>query len=468
MSGGERGIKNWQRVIASLGLTIGFALFVLPGPDNWPPHAMAALGLVAIAVGFWSTEAIPVHLTSFIFFFLAVVLAVAPASVVFSGFHSGAVWLVFAGVVIGIAVQKTGLGAQIAEAIITRFGKSYWGLIVGIGLTGFGTAFVMPSAMGRIVIMTPIIVAIADRLGYPEDSRGRAGMILSFAFCTVIPAMALLPATVPNVVFAGAVESIHGITLRYTDFMALHMTIAGSLSLVVLILLAGFLFHTPSPNKPNLSESTKTALSSQQKRLALILAITLGLWITDKFHGVAPAWVGLGAAIACLLPIMKMVPPKALAEEANYGPWFFVAGIIGLGAVVAQTGLAKILGASLINIIGIEQGADAFNFGALMLLGGTLTFALNLAGVPAVLTPLAADIVQATGWPLTAVLMSQVTSFFLIFLPYQVAPIFAGLLIGRVRMRHGIRMGLCYTAIYLFIISPLNFFWWRELGMFGS
>jgi fucose permease len=103
-----------------------------------------------------------------------------------------------------------------------------------------------------------------------------------------------------------------------------------------------------------------------------------------------------------------------------------------------------------------------------MLLGGTLTFALNLAGVPAVLTPLAADIVQATGWPLTAVLMSQVTSFFLIFLPYQVAPIFAGLLIGRVRMRHGIRMGLCYTAIYLFIISPLNFFWWRELGMFGS
>ncbi|MDA0657074.1 MAG: SLC13 family permease, partial [Proteobacteria bacterium] len=162
MSGGDRDIKNWQRVIASLGLTIGFALFVLPGPDTWPPHAMAALGLVAIAVGFWSTEAIPVHLTSFIFFFLAVVLAVAPASVVFSGFHSGAVWLVFAGVVIGIAVQKTGLGAQIAEAIITRFGKSYWGLIIGIGLTGFGTAFVMPSAMGRIVIMTPIIVAITD------------------------------------------------------------------------------------------------------------------------------------------------------------------------------------------------------------------------------------------------------------------------------------------------------------------
>ena len=164
---------------------------------------------------------------------------------------------------------------------------------------------------------------------------------------------------------------------------------------------------------------------------------------------------------------MKMVPPKALVEEANYGPWFFVAGIIGLGAVVAQTGLGKILGASLIDIIGIEQGADAFNFGALMLLGGALTFALNLAGVPAVLTPLATDIVQATGWPLTTVLMSQVTSFFLIFLPYQIAPIFTGLLIGRVRMRHGLRMGLCYTAIYLFIISPLNFFWWRGLGMFG-
>ncbi|HAA91232.1 MAG: sodium:sulfate symporter [Rhodospirillaceae bacterium] len=469
MSADKKNIKNWQRAIAGLGIAIGVLLFLLPTPDSWPPRALPALGLVAIAVGFWATETIPVHLTSFIFFFLALVLAIAPAPVVFSGFHSGAVWLVFAGVVIGIAMQQTGLGTQIAEAIITRFGRSYGGLVVGIGLTGFATAFFMPSAMGRIVIMTPIIAAIADRLGYGSESKGRAGLILAFCFCTVVPAMGLLPATVPNVVFAGAVESIHGITVRYTDFMALHLTVAGSLSLVVLLLLSWLLFREPLPDgaKP-VDETGPMALTGEQKRLAFILAITLGFWVTDKIHGVAPAWVGLGAAIACLLPIMRMVPAKALVDKANYGPWFFVAGIIGLGAVVAETGLGKVLGGLLIEVVGFAPGADAFSFGALMLLGGLIMLGLNVAGVPAVLTPLATDIMQATGWPLETVLMSQINSFFMVFIPFQVAPILTGMMIGGVAMRFGLRMCVTYSMIYLFVIAPINFLWWRSLGMFGS
>ncbi|MDB3953627.1 anion permease [Alphaproteobacteria bacterium] len=464
----RKGIGPVRCIIAGLGIAIGITFFTLPAPVGWPPQSLGGLGLVAIAVSFWATEAIPVHLTSFIFFFLALVLAIAPAPVVFSGFHSGAVWLVFAGVVIGIAIEQTGLGARIAETIISRFGSSYWGLVTGIGLTGFGTAFFMPSAMGRIVIMTPIIVAITDRLGFAPTSKGRAGMVLAFSFCTVVPAMGLLPATVPNVVFAGAVESIHGITIRYADFLSLHLTVAGSLSLITCLFLSWFLFREDLPTTA-LSDTVPptTPLTGEQKRLALILATTLGFWVTDKLHGVAPAWIGLGAAVACMVPIMRMVPPKALTEKANYGPWFFVAGIIGLGAVVAETGLGKILGAALITLVGFEPGADAFNFTALILIGGLIMCALNVAGVPAIMTPLAADIVQATGWPLETVLLSQINSFFLVFIPFQVAPIFTGMLIGGVGMRFGLKMCLTYSSIYLLIIAPLNFLWWQSLGMFG-
>ena len=462
--------RHWQRIIAGLGLLTGLILFILPAPDGWPPKALSALGLVAIAVGFWSTEAIPVHLTSFIIFFLALVLAVGPASVVFSGFHSGAVWLVFAGVVIGIAVQQTGLGARIAEAIVARFGHSYIGLILGIGLTGFGTAFLMPSAVGRIVIMTPVIAAIAERLGYAENSRGRAGMILAFCFCTVMPAMGILPATVPNVVFAGSAESIHGIVLRYTDFMTVHLSVAGLGCLTVLLFLAWFLFRETPPNGKVITEASpeRTAVSGQEIRLGLIMVLTLGLWMTDKLHGIAPAWIGLGAAITCLLPVVKLVPPRALTEKVNYGPWFYVAGIIGLGALVADTGLAKFLGAALIELVGFDSKPDVFNFGTLTLIGGLLTFALNPAGIPAVLTPMAENIAQATGWPLTTVLMTQVTSFFIVFLPYQLAPILTGILIGRVPMVYGLRMSVIFTLIYLIVIMPLNFLWWQHLGMFGS
>lgn len=467
MSAGTHRIKNWQRIIAGIGLAVGVLLFVLPAPEGWPPRALSALGLVAIAVGFWSTEALPVHITSFIIFFLALVLSIAPPSVVFSGFHSGAVWLVFAGIVIGIAVHQTGIGARIAESAISRVGHSYAGLVAGIGLAGFVSAFLMPSAMGRIVIMAPVIAAIAERLGYGENSRGRSGLILTFCFCTVFPAMGILPATVPNVVFAGAAESIHGITFRYTDFMALHLTVAGLSSLVVILGLVWLMFREAPPTPDRLAD-TPTSVSPAGKRLALILLITLGFWLTDKFHGVAPAWIGLGAAVICLLPAAKLVEASALVQKANYSPWFFVAGIIGLGAMVADTGLAKILGAELIDLVGFESKSDGVKFGALTAIGGMLTFALNPAGVPAVLSPMAGDIAQATGWPLETVLMTQVNSFFIILVPYQLAPVFAGVLLTRVPIGYCARLGFIYSMIYLFAIVPLNFLWWRHIGMFPS
>jgi hypothetical protein len=42
---------------------------------------------------------------------------IAPADVVFSGFHSTAFWLVFGGLVIGLGVKRTGLAERLARAI---------------------------------------------------------------------------------------------------------------------------------------------------------------------------------------------------------------------------------------------------------------------------------------------------------------------------------------------------------------
>jgi di/tricarboxylate transporter len=52
-----------------------------------------------------------------LFFLLATLLSIAPPSVVFSGFQSSAFWLVFGGLVIGVALDSTGLGARIATRV---------------------------------------------------------------------------------------------------------------------------------------------------------------------------------------------------------------------------------------------------------------------------------------------------------------------------------------------------------------
>jgi anion transporter len=453
------------KIVAAVLLGAGGILLFAPPLGDIEPNAVRALGLVLIAVGCWATEALPPHVTSLLFFVLALVLQVAPSNVVFAGFHAGAIWLIFGGVVLGLALHRTGLATRIAESVLRHFGASRKRLVFGVAMTAFGFAFVMPSAMSRVVLLVPVITALADRVGYLPGTRGRDGLVIVATFATVVAPMGILPATVPNIVMTGLVESIYRITLQYGPFLLLNQTVAGTLGLVAIVLLAMLAFRDKEPE--SFRPEPRKPLSRQEWLLTLILAGTLLLWATDSLHHTSPAWVALGAAVLCLLPTIALVPPKALSENVNYTPWFFVAGIIGLGAVVAHTGLAKTLGALLIQLAGLAPGHDGYNFVAMLAVGSLLSLAANPAGTSAVLTPLAGEIARATGWPLETAMMSQVLSFMFILFPYQIAPVLTAMLLGNVAYGRMLRFCAAYSAIYVTVITPLNFLWWRWLGMFG-
>jgi di/tricarboxylate transporter len=464
MMSAESPTRTIPKIVAGCAVVCGGALLLLPVFEGIPLAARHALGLVIISASLWATEVVPPHLASFLFFFLALVIAGLPAPVVFSGFHSGATWLIFGGIVLGYAINSTGLGARLAEGLISRRERGYSGLVIGIGLVAFLLSFLMPSAMGRVVLLVPIISALADKLGYGRESPGRAGLVLTMVFATALPPCAILPATVPNVILAGAAESIHHITFRYGEFLFLHMTVFGSLTLL-LVLVLGLTLFREAPSR-SLQPDSRGPLSGAEKRLVVVLALTLLFWATDTVHGIAPAWVALGAAVVCLLPVVRLVPPAAMVQHVNYGPWFFVAGIVGMGAVVSHSGLGEFLGEHMIRSVGIGPNQDAYNFFAIILTGGVMSLGVNYAGVPAILTPLMGDLAAAAGWPLETMLMNMVASFFFILLPYQIAPILTGMLLAGIPQRYGIRMCLIFTTLHLLIVSPLNFLWWRWLGMF--
>ncbi len=246
----------------------GLALLFFPALGGLGATETRALGLVLIAVGCWATEVLPPHLTSFVFFLLAVVFEVAVPGVVFSGFHSGAVWLIFSGIVLGIAIQETGLGTRLADRVLAHVGHSYARTVIGVGVAAFALSFVMPSAMSRVVMLTPILVALAGRMGYAPGSLGRDGIVLAATFSTVMAPMSILPATVPNVVMSGLIESIYGITLQYGAFLALFLPVTGLLTLASGIALALLLFRNGGPGAYEDREAAR--MSGREWRLAAI------------------------------------------------------------------------------------------------------------------------------------------------------------------------------------------------------
>lgn len=87
------------------------AVWLVGRATGAPDGLVLAAALVASTVCCWALGVLPEPATTLLFFLCAVVLHVAPASVVFSGFASTAWWLMFGGAVTGVALAPDRAGA---------------------------------------------------------------------------------------------------------------------------------------------------------------------------------------------------------------------------------------------------------------------------------------------------------------------------------------------------------------------
>lgn len=454
---------NISRTLATLAALLALVVFFLPDPAGAPAGTMRVAAIVIITIGLLATVALPEYLTVLIFFFLCLVIAIAPANVVFSGFFSGAVWLVFGGMIMGVAIEATGLANRVASYIERGFAHSYFRVIFGTVLIMFLVAFLMPSSVGRVAIMLPIVMALADRLGFGPDSNGRAGLILAVGLGTLIPTFSILPASVPNVAMAGGAEAIYGIIFSYAEYLFLHVPVIGIVSALMLPVFIVVLFPDKISAEPSPVE--KRPLGPGEGRLLVVLSIALAFWATDTLHGVSPAWVALGAGIVCALPGSGIMPPGPLMKKMDFGPFLVLSGVIGVGAVVTHTGLGATLGGWLIQTVGLEQGNGYSTFATVVGLGVVLELVTTLPGQPAIMTAFADTLAQATGWSIREVLMAQVPAWALLMFPYQAPPLVATRAISGLAVSKFLRLMIPFALFGWLVMLPLQYFWWRFMGL---
>lgn len=456
--------RSPAHLIAFLALGLGLLLLAVPAIAGVQPVVGRTFGAGLIALGLWSTAVTPAYFTSIVFMFLAVILGLAPANVVFSGFLSTAVWLVFAGLVIGVAVRKSGLGERAVRVMLRSFPLSYRGILWALVLTGVVLSFLIPSAAGRVVLLLPIVLALCDSLGFGPERPGRTGLVLAAGLGTTVPAFAILPANVPNMALMGSAESALGLRYSYGDYLLLNFPVLGLLSSLALPPMIGRLFpDTPSSRR---GEPDATPWSVPERKLIVILLIGLALWITDSLHGLSPAWVGLGAAILIMLPGAGLLPPSTMSQDIDYGPWIFVAGIIGLGAVATHTGAGTVLAEQIFAILPLEKGNGPGTFASLLALGYIVPILTTLPAAPGILTPLAEGIAAASGWPVESILMTQVPGWILFPLPYMAPPMVLTLAMGGVSAGKAMRVMIPFSIGGIIILLPLHYLWGRVLGVF--
>ncbi len=436
---------------------------LIPGATATDQTQARAAGLVLLTLGFWALVVLPEFMTALVFFLLAMVLHVAPAPAVFAGFSSAAWWLVFGGMIVGAAVEKTGLGRRLARAVFGRLGGAYPQAVTAVALAAVALGFLMPSTMGRVVLLMPIVLALCERLGFERGSRGRVGLVMTAALCTYVPTTGILPASVPTSVLIGAAEQLYNIRLTYGPFLLQHFPVLGIGYVALLVPVVTLLFRQEA--KPQVDATAPEPMTRDEHKLAWLLGIALIAYALDFLHGVSPAWVSLAAGLLCLLPGIALVSPKLFNERVNLAVLVYVAAIIGLGSVVENTGLGARLGAWLIHAAQLAPGATAYDFGALVLLCVLVGLATTLIPIPAVMGSLAGDIAQASGLPVETVLMTYVIGYAVVLFPYQSGPLVVAMQLGGVTAAQGMRVTLVMGSLTILVLAPLAYLWWRALGL---
>ncbi|MFE4112708.1 SLC13 family permease [Kosakonia sp. YIM B13611] len=418
--------------------------------------------IVGITIVLWATSLLPEFITALLFFTAAMVAKIAPPDVIFGGFASSAFWLVFSGFVLGVAIRKTGLADRAARALSAKLTDSWLQMVASVVLLSYALAFVMPSNMGRIALLMPIVAAMAARAGINEGTRSWYGLALAVGFGTFQLSATILPANVPNLVMSGAAEGSYGIHLNYVPYLLLHTPVLGILKGLILIGLICWLF--PGQPRAPREQTPAEPMSRDEKRLAWMLAVVLTLWVTESWHGIGPAWTGLAAACVTLLPRVGFITGDEFSSGVNIRTCIYVAGILGLAITVTQTGIGSAVGEALLHVMPLDPARPFTSFLALTGITTALNFIMTANGVPALFTTLAQSFADATGFPLLSVIMIQVLGYSTPLLPYQASPIVVAMALGKVPARAGMLLCLVLAVVTYLVLLPLDYTWFSVLG----
>ncbi|BEU05028.1 citrate transporter [Agarivorans sp. OAG1] len=459
--------SNFSVKRAALLLAFAAALWIMLFPfAGYTDKFSYSAAVVIVTLALWSTGALPPFLAGLLFFALTTTFKLLPPDILFSGFGSTAVWLVVSGFVIGAAITSSGLGNKLALSIAPHIMSSYTLLIAGLVFSAALLGFVMPSSVGRAVVLIPIGMALAEHVGFAQGSNGRRGIATALALACNMPSFAILPSNIPNMILAGSSETLFDIGFNYTDYLLLHFPILGLVKSLLIVALVLRIFPASISTSPSLDllKSEHNFDSKQQIRVAVLLGITLLFWITDSVHGINPAWVGLCTAVILLTPRWGVVSPKLFNSSVDFGTLVFIAAALGLGALVNHSGLGEHLGQSFSYLLPASSESSFLHFMALSLIATFTGLVTTVPGVPTVLAPMAANFAEVSGFSISAVLMTQVIGFSTVIFPYQAAPLIVAMQLANEGLSALVKVTVPLTIITLLILVPLDYLWWLALG----
>ena len=435
--------------------------------DARTTHVFAIAAFMILA---WITEAIDYALAGFIGCYLFWALGVVPFGVAFSGFATDTPWFLFGAALFGAMATKTGLARRIAFAVMQRVGRTYTRILLGLIITDFLLTFVIPSGIARVVVMSAVALGLVEAFGVgPGSNIGRAMFLIITYTASIFDKMIIAGAA--SITARGAIERVGGVEVLWSRWFFAYLP-CDIITILVAWRLTLWLYP---PEKQGLTRDEAAYLeheirqmggwNAETTRAALLIALAIGLWLTDFLHHISPSIIGLGIGLAAVLPGVGVLTVEDM-KRMNYLPVFFVAAAVSMGEVLVQTKALDLLTGLLLSWM--EPLLGSLLQSTLVLYWTAFVYHIFLASEISMLgtsLPVLMNFAKSHG--MDPLLLGMIWTFGAggKLFAYQSGVLIVGMSYGYFSSRDLFRLGLLLTLMQCVLLLLLVFLYWPLIGV---
>ncbi len=357
-----------------------FALFYLIPIKGMPHKAQIALSIFAMGAFLWITEAIPLHITSFVILLFLSIFLVPEMKVkytyFFAPFFSGAIVLFLGGFTLARAMKVYRLDEKFADYILRKSGTSPSSILFGFM---FATAFLSMwmSNTATTALMMAVALTIFHKLD-PDDGFRKA-LALGIPFSANVGGMGTPIGTPPNAIAMGLLRD-KGIEISFFKWMIFAVPLE-----LLLLLFTWFLllkFFPPKKKRIELKVEDTSRNDTPTRITAFTLVLTVILWLTSSIHHIKDA-------IIAIVPVIILFGTGTLCKDDFYFLGWDVLMLMGGGLALGLAAQKSGLNAWLIQATGISALSPYWVFVGFVALTGIITNFMSNTSTAALVIPIA-------------------------------------------------------------------------------
>lgn len=357
------------------------------GTEQFIQNNQYMLAIFVAAIILWLTAAIPNYQVSLILIISLVLTGVLPERVAYAQLGHPVMWLNIMSFVLASMLVATGVAKRFALWFILKFGRNAGSIFISfIAINTLLSAFISATT-AKAAILLPIFMVIAAVYGADGGDKktnfGRS-IVLQNLLNINLGAGAFVTGSGANLLAAALISGAIEGNVYFSDWMfAMFPTMVGMMFIGYFVAMRIFFPLEKKEQKPQIKGGMKRLKEEYEKlgpidyqeiKTIVIFVLILGLWATDRVHGVSATAIAFVGAIVALLPRYGIVDWNDVDI-----PWhlmLFSAGAYTLGAGFNYTDLPSLTVNAFFDSLGIGTETDFWML--YLLLTGVMCFSALL------------------------------------------------------------------------------------------